>query len=76
MYFDDLLLKPGLSFVYKEYTSSTNEEFPYTSDVLFSLYTDYPLMKNLLIFTNDWFSVGLNEIKNSYFASIGFRYIF
>jgi len=76
MYFSDLLLKPGLSYVYKEYASSTQEAYPFTSHVLFTLYADYPVTKSVFIFTNDWFSFALNETENSYYASVGFRYIF
>ncbi len=76
MYIAEFLLKPGLSFIYKEYAASTLEEDPYQSDVLFSMYMDYALFKGVLVFTNDWFSLALNDTKNSYFASFGIRYIF
>jgi len=78
IYLNDLLLKPEISAHQKVYNTSSAENSYSETGLRVSLYTDYPISNNFLIYSNSniLFLFDSTLSISSYEANFGIRYLF
>jgi len=78
IYAKKLLIKPKLTFSLKRYLAISDKK-PYNeSSIFFDFYCDYPLLNNLLVFTDSFYQTALSTLstENAYNFSVGLIYKF